>query len=316
MAPPTEAAAVWKGARVEAMDEIHAVLLGTFAGTVARLSLLRVDYRQYPSTPQGFWVHFVLGMLASALGAVAVPAILSKNWVAVTFLAMGAQHFREIRNMERTSLETMEHGEYVRRGGAYIEDIAKKFESRNYIALLTGMLSCIAAVFAGILAGGVTAVVCILGMRQFTKSLYVRMLAKVEAADFQFDGFLLKIDGVVIKNVGLKESRKLLSKHLYCCKILPQSSEARITLAEPGQRAAIVYDVCTQLGMAEDDEPDLHPFSKYDGATGAAYIGLVLRDGEEDALVEAVKNCVILEGSRKKPAQSKAGEMGGKDDAR
>lgn len=297
------------------MSAMHAVLLGTIAGTLARLSLLRVDYRQYPSTPQGFWVHFVLGMLASSLGAVAVPAILSQDWVAVTFLAMAAQHFREIRNMERTSMETMERGEYVRRGGAYIEDIAKKFESRNYIALLTALFSCVGAITAGAAAGAAVGAACIVGLRRLTKPRYVRALAKVERVGFAFDGFLLKIDGVVMKSVGLSSAREILLRELYCCKILPESSEAIITLAEPGQRAAIVYDVCTQLGVAQDDEePDLRPFSKYDGANQAVYIGVVLRGGG-DALVEAVKNCIILEGSRKKPAQSKAGEIGGKDDA-
>lgn len=118
------------------------ILIGTAIGTIARFYTLRVDYRQYPGYPQGYLLHLTLGLIAAALGAVALPALLKEEYAAVTFLALAAQQFREIRNMERESLINIEKTELVKRGDAYIEDIARKFEARNYLALLTGLVTC------------------------------------------------------------------------------------------------------------------------------------------------------------------------------
>ncbi|MBC7326372.1 MAG: YIEGIA domain-containing protein, partial [Moorella sp. (in: Bacteria)] len=60
-------------------EHIPTIVSGTLAGTVARLVMLRVDYRQYPGYPHGYVTHLSLGFIAAALGAVAVPAILKPD---------------------------------------------------------------------------------------------------------------------------------------------------------------------------------------------------------------------------------------------
>ena len=117
------------------------IFLGTVIGTLSRFYLLKVDYRQYPSYPQGYLVHLSLGAIAAFLGAVAIPALANKDYTAVTFLALAAQQFRDVRGVERDSLVNLEETEVVPRGSAYIEGIAKVFEARNYIAMLTALLS-------------------------------------------------------------------------------------------------------------------------------------------------------------------------------
>jgi hypothetical protein len=77
------------------------IITGLIVGLISRIVLLRSDYRNYPSYPHGYVTHISLGFVAAALGAVAVPALIEKEYTAVTFLALAAQQFREIRNMER-----------------------------------------------------------------------------------------------------------------------------------------------------------------------------------------------------------------------
>ncbi|MDW7675440.1 MAG: YIEGIA domain-containing protein, partial [Bacillota bacterium] len=115
--------------------------MGIVFGTIGRLYMLRVDYRMYPSYPHGFITHISLGFIAASLGAVAMPALTGKDYVAVTFLALAAQQFRDIRSMERENLARIERNELVPRGNDYIEGIAKVFETRNYLVMATALIT-------------------------------------------------------------------------------------------------------------------------------------------------------------------------------
>nr|MBO2470655.1 hypothetical protein [Bacillota bacterium] len=63
-----------------------AIFMGTLVGFVARLHMLRTDYRQYPTYPHGRVIHLSLGLVAAGMGAVAVPALLQREYTAITFL--------------------------------------------------------------------------------------------------------------------------------------------------------------------------------------------------------------------------------------
>lgn len=117
------------------MENITLILTAMVMGTLARIIVLKVDYRQYPSYPNGYMIHIVIGFIASTLGAVFVPALMTSNWTAVTFLSLAIQQFREVRKTEKESLKDLENTEFTPRGDAYIDGIAKTFESRNYFAL-------------------------------------------------------------------------------------------------------------------------------------------------------------------------------------
>ncbi|EGL17186.1 hypothetical protein HMPREF9413_5466 [Paenibacillus sp. HGF7] len=123
-------------AHMLSQKETVAVFVGLFFGIASRLYLLRTDYRQYPTYPHGKIIHVSLGVIAAGLGAVAVPALLDKNYTAVTFLTVAAQQFRDVRNMERQSLMQVDQMELVPRGVSYIEGIAMVFEGRNYLVIL------------------------------------------------------------------------------------------------------------------------------------------------------------------------------------
>ena len=62
-----------------------AILLGIGFGTGARIYMLRTDYRSYPTYLHGRIIHILAGFIASALGAVLLPAIVNQDYTAVTF---------------------------------------------------------------------------------------------------------------------------------------------------------------------------------------------------------------------------------------
>ncbi len=74
------------------------------------------DFRQYPTYPQGRIIHLSFGFIAAFIGSVAVPAVLESDWTAVTFLGLAATQFREVRKMERETLEKIDTKEMVKRG--------------------------------------------------------------------------------------------------------------------------------------------------------------------------------------------------------
>ncbi|MFW5986255.1 MAG: YIEGIA domain-containing protein, partial [Halanaerobiales bacterium] len=114
-------------------------VLSLVMGFLARAFMLRIDYRQFPSYPHSYIIHLTMGLIASALGALALPALMAEEYIAVTFLTLAAQQFRDVRNLERDSLDRIENSELIPKGSAYVEGIAKLFEARNYLALLTSL---------------------------------------------------------------------------------------------------------------------------------------------------------------------------------
>lgn len=103
-----------------AFHDLVIILCGIAMGTIARFVTLRIDTRQNPSYPTGVFINIVIGMLASALGSVAIPALLDKEFTAVTFIALAIQHFREVRKTEKDSLEDLEKKQNIQNEGPLI----------------------------------------------------------------------------------------------------------------------------------------------------------------------------------------------------
>lgn len=77
-------------------SDILLISTGVLTGTIGRVITLKIDYRQIPSHPNGYFINLVAGFIASALGAVAIPALIAKDFAAITFLAPAIEQFREI----------------------------------------------------------------------------------------------------------------------------------------------------------------------------------------------------------------------------
>lgn len=291
-------------------DYLGMILTGTVAGALARLLLLRMDYRQYPGYPHGMVAHVSLGFIASALGAVAIPALLKPDFAAVTFLALAAQQFREIRGMERTTLENLERTELVKRGSDYIEGIARTFEARNYLVMATAISVSLAYHLGGIVAAGLVAVLVITFSLSFRSGETIGDICEVESAAISFDGSRLKVDEIVIMNVGLRESREKILQEALGIRIKPKGANARSVINDLGQRMAIAHTASIILGIKKDiDTPEFTPLVRKNLDTGelGLYILPAIRDAE--ALLLAVKRTPVLESARSKPLSTQAGRM-------
>lgn len=292
------------------------IFLATLVGTVSRFLLLEVDYRQYPSYPQGYLVHLALGAIAAFLGAVAIPALVNEDYTAATFLALAAQQFREVRNIERESLTRLEGSELVRRGTAYIEGIAKVFEARNYIAMLTAFLTSgvlflleTPAWLEVLIAVGLSALL-VSYLDRTLRGVRVGQYAQVEPAELHFIGPDLYVGDIQIMNVGGPTAREMILKHGLGAILIPKDINSRVTLAHIGQRQAIVHDVATILGIRKEvDEPEFTPMAKIDHETGRIGVYTMPVNKDSGALVTAIKHVPLLESAKKRPSAAISGRL-------
>lgn len=286
------------------------ILSGIAAGVLIRLLLLRVDYRQYPGYPHGMIAHISLGFIASALGAVAIPAILKPDFAAVTFLALAAQQFREIRGMERKTLENLENTELVKRGNDYIEGIARTFEARNYLVMATSLSVSIAYYLGGLLGAFLIALLFVALSLTLRTGENIGDICEILPATISFEGSRLKVDEIVIMNVGLPEMREKIQQEALGVRIIPKGANAAAVINDIGQRMAITHTAATILGIKKDiDTPELTPLARKNLDTGelGVYILPLIKDME--SLIMAVKRSPVLESARSKPLSTEAGRM-------
>lgn len=290
------------------------IIVGTLMGALARLLFLRVDYRQYPSYPHGYIVHLVLGFIAAALGAVAVPALIEKDFAAVTFLALAAQQFRDIRNMERDTLNSVEETELVSRGTAYIENIAKVFEARNYLAMLTSFVTSIVLqlthfsytyrLLLGVLAG----FLCMFTLGKLIHWRKVKDIAEVVPCQLRFEGPNLFVDDIFITNIGIKKFREFIQENGLGVLIKPKDDNARAILSNIGQRKAIIHDCSAILGIRKDyNTPEFTPIAKRDLMTGKIGMAIIPMEPDIEVLIDIIKRVTVLESTKRMPLQTRAG---------
>ncbi|WP_337103488.1 YIEGIA family protein [Paenibacillus sp. YIM B09110] len=292
------------------------VLLGIVFGIIARLLMLRTDYRQYPTYPHGRIIHISLGVIAAALGAVAVPALYNKDYTAITFLSLAAQQFRDVRKMERETLTKIDSMELVSRGSTYIEGIAMVFEGRNYLvimsALLTSLFAVLFNVWIGILAGGVS----LLLVEWLKSGKSISHIAEVVSAPVIIDGPDLLVDDIYIMNVGLKSNQQIIAERGIGYILKPINANSKVTLSNLGQRQAILYDLATIMGVYRDDgEPALIPMAKLDLKDGRLAIFLLPQERDQDKGKEVILRVPILESAVRMPTEAAvnkkgAGELG------
>ncbi|WP_339062690.1 YIEGIA family protein [Tepidibacillus marianensis] len=286
--------------------EMIAVILGVLIGFLNRIFMLRTDYRQYPTHKHGKLIHLSLGFIAAGLGAVAVPALLQQNYTAITFLGLAAQQFRDVRNTERQTLSRLDELELVPRGLTYIEGIAMVFEGRNYLVIFAAFFTSMVASFSdwklGILAGIAT----ILVNQKYMSGLNINDIAEVTPSEIRMDGPHLYVDNIYIMNIGLRSTQDLIKKHGMGIIITPKNMNSSVTLANLGQRQAILHNLSTILGVYRDSgEPSLVPLIKRDlndGRLGVFFVPHVMNMEEAMRVVNLVP---VLESAIRLPSESK-----------
>ena len=298
------------------MKYILTLVLAILGGVLARLYMLRRDYRQYPSYPQGWAIHLFLGFIGGAIGAIIVPALLEGEYSAVSFLLLAASQFREVRNVERQTLTSMESTEMVKRGTAYIEGIARVFEARNYLAIWVALAVAVSSeLFVDLRLW--RALVCVLVGVSLTVILVKLMqgeqisdIATVELSDLRFEGALVMVEETVMMNVGLPESRLVYEERALAAVIRPNGPNAKATLANLGQMQAIAHDVSSMIGVYMDvGEQEFIPMVRRNPSHGSLYVLMVPSERDEEAFLAAIRRVPVLEGAVRKPLTSIAGKM-------
>ncbi|MEK8127420.1 YIEGIA family protein [Paenibacillus filicis] len=289
------------------------IVLGVVFGLGSRIMMLKTDYRQYPTYPHGKIIHLSLGVIAAGLGAVAVPSLLDKNYTAITFLAMAAQQFRDVRNMERNTLSKIDSLELVPRGATYIEGIAMVFEGRNYLviftAFTTAFFSIVFAWYWGMVAGAAAMVVT----NYFKTGKSLAHISDVAIGEVRLDGPNLFVDNIYIMNVGLTDTQQAIREHAIGLVFTPKNKNARVTLANPGQRQAILHDVSTIMGVYRDEgEPSLMPLAKLDMKDGRLAVLLLPQEHNPEKARRVGLGSPILESAVRMPTEADEQTAAGK----
>ncbi|WP_127530829.1 YIEGIA family protein [Paenibacillus kobensis] len=288
------------------------VSVGVLFGLMSRLLMLRTDYRQYPTYPHGRIIHISLGIIAAALGAIAIPSLYKKDYTAITFLTLAAQQFRDVRKMERDTLTNIDSMELVSRGSTYIEGIAMVFEGRNYLVIFTSMLTSLFAIAVNCWTGAVVGFV-LLGVVQFLKSgKSISHIADVQEAQVRVEGPDLYVGDIYIMNVGLQDDQQIIAERGLGLILRPYNPNGKATLSNLGQRQAILYDLSTILGVFRDSgEPSLIPMAKLDIRDGRLAVFLLPQERNGAKATEVARRVPILESAVRMPTEASVNKEGG-----
>jgi len=291
---------------------VYPVLFGIFCGVTSRMLMLRTDYRQYPTYLHGKIIHIALGFIASALGSIAVPALIEQEYTAITFLTVAASQFREVRNMERNTLAQLDQYELVPRGNTYIEGIAIAFESRNYLVILTSMVTTLVYVLTNLIIGIIAAVLCILLSRVLMDGGKLKDIVDIEYVEPYFKGEGLYVDNIYIMNIGLPARQEEVLKYGMGFILKPKNFNARSTIANLGQRQAILHDITTALGVYRDSgTPALVPLAKRDLDDGRVGVFVLPQEKDKEKAINVIGNTPTLENAIRMPTKRKKNEGGG-----
>jgi len=285
-----------------AIYDLMIILFSIAAGTIARIAVLRADSRQTPSVPNGYFIHMVNGFIAASLGAVFIPALLYKEYAAVTFLVLAIQHFREIRKQEFESLESLEKNGYMPRGKTYIDGISKTFEARNYIALLTSLGTSLAIrlthpqnimmmAFVTIIAG--TVLSCL--MIYLTKGKRIGDICDVYEAKFKLDGATLYVEDIYVTSMlGTVQAQTSFLNEGVAFVVKPKSPKHRLTIENEGQRNAMLFDAVRSYGVKR------YQFTRRSFPDGRVVIAFVPMIPNCEGIAEIIRKTPVLESIRKR----------------
>ncbi|WP_027954431.1 MULTISPECIES: YIEGIA family protein [Halobacillus] len=282
----------------------YPIMFGIIAGTVLRVFMMRTDYRQYPTYLHGKIIHLSLGFIAAALGTIAIPSIMEKEFTAVTFLTLAASQFREVRNMERNTLAEMDSYELVPRGNTYIEGIAVAFESRNYLVIFTSFIVTLCYLAVNMWAALGAAAACFVLSSILMSGSKLGDIVTIEQRELTFDGAGLYVDNIYIMNIGLPERQDEILRYGMGFILTPKSFNIRSTIANLGQRQAILHDVSVTLGVFRDSgTPALVPLIKRDLNDGRIGVFILPQEKDPARAREVIANVPVLENAIQKPGK-------------
>jgi hypothetical protein len=245
-----------------------AIVLGVALGVLTRMLLLAVDEGRFPSRPHGRINYVFLGLVAAVLGALAPAAVLTADYTAGVFLAIGLSQFHQVRQIERAMLRALDAVALVPRGKAYIEGLSMMLETRNYLVMLTAMLATAGGVILGMGGGAAVGVACGLGVTVAARTgASLGGVADVGPAELSVEDGQIRVGGTPV-HAETPDLRAALP-HAVGLRLRPRGIAARLSLAEPGQRQAVLHNVSANLGFHRSRPCPAGPDGRRDPADGA-----------------------------------------------
>lgn len=280
------------------------ILLGLGFGVLTRATLLAADAGPFPSRPHGEINFIFLGFVAAVLGTLAPPALLTQNYTAGVFLALGVSQLHTVRQVERTMLLALDQAAIVPRGRPYVEGAAMMLETRNYLVMSVALATTSVAMLFGPLPGAALGVLASAFVPALaTIGIQVGSRAEVRLVSIDDTGPALRMDGVNVVPTPSAEERSALGQAMGV-RVDPRSLGTRLTLAEPGQRQAILHNVTARVGAravaaAGEDSPGgvrhLVPHAVVDPSTGTLLIVCFPQLRDRERLLRAVRQTPLLE---------------------
>lgn len=294
----------------------HSFLVAVTLGTLCRFLVLRINDKQYPNRPQDYMEQIIMAGLTASLGAIAFPALIDKEFAALTFLAVGIQQFQGLAKQEKITLDNIDEDELVPKGIAYIEEIASTYEVRSYVSLFSALFSSIAYILVArrfgeniwICTGIAVLVAVIVGLifRKILKRNSIGDIAYVKEANIYFDGPIMKVNNIVITNIGLKSTRDKFLKNGIALEIVPKDEKDFGVINDLGQRDAIIHNIFIHTGVDKDvDEYDIVSTSKVDLKSKSVLIVFMPILNDIDLIRQVAKSTPILEVAKGKQSNYK-----------
>ncbi len=286
-------------------------IIATVIGILSRGLVLRVVDKQYPSRPEDYIEQIIMSGLAASLGAIAFPALLDKEFAALTFFAVAIQQFQGIANQERTALRNIDQSLIVPKGAAYIEEICTTYESRSYISLATALAASITYIRVykvydvGYITAGFIAVIpsIIIGLlfRKYLVRKSIGDIANIVPAQISFDDCILRVNGVYMQNIGLEDTRKRYLEDGVAVEVKTKSLGNFGIINDDGQRQAMINNIFIHMGIDKDvDEKDILAIAKTDldkNSVVMVYIPLIK---DMDEIIRVIKSTPIIESAKGK----------------
>lgn len=289
----------------------HSFLVAALLGVICRFFVLRVKDKQYPQRPQDYIEQIIIAGLTSSLGAIALPALMDKEFAALTFLAVGIQQFQGLSKQEEITLCNVDEEELVEKGISYIEEISSTYEVRCYVSLFSSLAASITYIVVskvfdlGILIctifATVAAIVVGLIFRKILRRNSIGDICSVKEAKLYFEGPIMKVNNTVITNIGLKSTREKFLNQGIAIEVTPNDRKDFGIINDIGQRKALLYNIFIHVGADKDvDEHDIVFTSKVDLDNRSVLFVFIPILNDIEIINRVAKSTPILEMSKGK----------------
>lgn len=294
----------------------HAFIAAMIIGTLCRFFLLRVKDNQYPTTPQDYIEQIIIASLAASLGAVAFPALIDKEFSALTFLAVGIQQFQGLAQQEKITLENTDADELVSKGEPYIDVIANTYEVRSYVSLFSALIASITYIYIArkydadalicTIFATLGGIIVALIFRRMLRRSSIKDVADIYPAKISFDGPILKVNDIVMTNIGLKDTRKKYLEKGIAIEIVPKDMSSFGIINDIGEQRAIMHNIYLHMGIDKDvDETDIKTIARTNLDRKSVVIVTIPLLRDEVKLIQVAESAPILDTAKGKQSAYK-----------